>query len=134
MVLQDNFLIERLLPALVMRQLTDAEMDIYRGPYLETGESRRPTLTWVRESPVNGDPPDVAEVISGNLAWLLKTEIPKLFLHANPGLIMRGHSLGLIKMLSAQVAVTIRGSHFAHEDSPDEIGRALAAIVERMHA
>ena len=132
MVLEENFFVDKFLPALVLRELTAAEMEAYRRPYLEPGEARRPTLTWPREIPVDSDPPDVADVIAKNLAWLLKTEIPKLFLHAEPGVIVRDHPLGLIQMFLEQEEVTIKGHHFAQEDSPHEIGEAVAAFVKRL--
>ena len=132
MVLDENFFVDKFLPALVLRELTAAEMEAYRRPYLEPGEARRPTLTWPREIPVDSDPPDVADVIAKNLAWLLKTEIPKLFLHAEPGVIIRDHPLGLIQMFPEQEEVTIKGHHFAQEDSPHAIGEAVAAFVNRL--
>ena len=56
MVLERNLFVERVLPGSVLRGLTEEEMSVYRRPYLEPGESRRPTLTWPREIPIDGHP------------------------------------------------------------------------------
>ena len=63
MVLEKNLFVEMILPASVMRTLTDEEMEAYRAPYTEAGESRRPTLTWPREIPIDGEPADVTEIV-----------------------------------------------------------------------
>src|ERR1043166_7352448 len=52
MVLAKNVFVDRILPASVLRGLTQEEMDRYREPFREPGESRRPTLTWPREIPI----------------------------------------------------------------------------------
>ena len=84
MVLQKNVFVERILPLSVLRGLTDAEMTVYRRPYLEPGESRRPTLTWPRQIPVEGEPADVVRVVEDYSAWLAKSNLPKLFINADP--------------------------------------------------
>ena len=63
MVLQDNFFIEKVLPGAILRKLSDEEMAEYRRPFAESGESRRPTLTWPREIPIEGDPADVTAIV-----------------------------------------------------------------------
>src|SRR5215475_10349812 len=60
MVLEQNSFIERNLPATILRKLDDEEMDEYRRPFLEPGEGRRPTLSWPRQIPIDGQPADVA--------------------------------------------------------------------------
>lgn len=49
MILDNNFFIEQILPVAIMRKLTDDEMNAYRKPFLEKGESRRPMLTFARQ-------------------------------------------------------------------------------------
>ena len=129
MVLQKNVFVERILPASVLRGLTPAEMDRYRAPYLEAGESRRPTLTWPREIPVDGEPADVARIVREYGEWLSKSPMPKLFINAEPGSILVGAQREFCRSWPNQREVTVTGSHFIQEDSPDEIGRALSAFV-----
>ncbi len=131
MVLQKNVFVERILPASVIRGLTAEEMERYRTPYREAGESRRPTLTWPREIPVDGEPADVVRIVQEYGDWLSKSPIPKLFINADPGSILVGAQRDFCRRWPNQQEVTVRGSHFVQEDSPDEIGRALAAFVRR---
>ena len=129
MVLQKNVFVERILPASVVRGLTSAEMDRYRAPYREPGESRRPTLTWPREIPVGDEPADVVRIVREYGEWLSKSSVPKLFVNADPGSILVGAQREFCRGWPNQREVTVRGSHFVQEDSPDEIGRALASFV-----
>ncbi|PYN32957.1 MAG: haloalkane dehalogenase [Candidatus Rokuibacteriota bacterium] len=131
MVLQKNVFVERILPASVVRGLTPEEMDRYRTPYREAGESRRPTLTWPREIPVDGEPADVVRIVKEYGEWLAKSPIPKLFINADPGSILVGAQREFCRRWPNQREVTVRGSHFVQEDSPNEIGWALADFVRR---
>ena len=131
MVLQKNLFVERILPASVLRGLTDEEMDVYRRPYREPGESRRPTLTWPREIPVGGEPADVVAIVDAYAKWLATSELPKLFVNADPGVILTGAQREFCRRWPNQQEVTVRGSHFVQEDSPAEIGRAVASFVVR---
>jgi len=130
LVLEQNFFVERILPAMVMRQLLPAELDEYRRPYRNPGEDRRPTLTWPRELPIEGEPADVLAIIERNSAWLGRTPIPKLFVNAEPGAVLVGRHREICRAWPNQTEVTVRGLHYVHEDSPDEIGRALRAWIE----
>jgi haloalkane dehalogenase len=126
MVLEKNIFVERVLPASVMRELTDDEMAVYRRPYLQSGEDRRPTLTWPRQIPIEGEPPDVHEIVGGYSTWLAETELPKLFINADPGSILVGPQREYCRSFRNQTEVTVPGLHFIQEDSPDEIGKAIA--------
>ncbi len=130
LVLQQNFFVERILPAMVMRKLTDAEMDEYRRPFRNPGEDRRPTLTWPRELPIEGEPADVLEIIERNSAWLGINQIPKLFINAEPGAVLVGKHREICRAWLSQTEVTVRGLHYLHEDSPDEIGAAIRRWYE----
>lgn len=132
LVLEKNIFIERILPASVLRGLTDEEMTVYRRPYLEPGESRRPMLTWPREIPLDGEPADVHEIVSGYAAWLAASSIPKLFINADPGVILTGKQREFCRTWANQQEITVSGSHFIQEDSPAEIGKAIAAFLEQM--
>ncbi len=126
MVLQKNVFVERVLPASIMRTLTEEEFAVYRRPYLEPGESRRPTLTWPRQIPLDGEPADVVELVQRYADWLSASDLPKLFINAEPGIILTGAQREFCRTWPNQREVTVRGLHFIQEDSPDEVGQALA--------
>jgi haloalkane dehalogenase len=127
MVLEKNVFVERILPASIMRDLTEAEMAEYRRPYEFKGEPRRPTLTWPREIPIESEPADVHQIVTSYSEWLADSEIPKLFINAEPGSILVGRQREFARTWSNQSEVTVPGIHFIQEDSPDQIGAALAA-------
>ena len=125
MVLTKNVFVEQVLPGSILRDLTAAEMDVYRAPFLDAGEGRRPTLTWPRQIPIAGEPADVVEIAASYNAWLKTCGIPKLFVSAEPGALLTGDMLAEARSFANQTEVTVAGSHFIQEDSPDEIGQAL---------
>jgi haloalkane dehalogenase len=126
MVLQDNYFIEEILPNAILRKLSDEEMAEYRRPFVVPGEGRRPTLTWPRQIPIEGDPADVSAISAAYAAWLGKSRVPKLFLKAEPGAILANDRLiDLVRGWPALTEKTVAGIHFVQEDSPDEIGRAV---------
>ena len=131
MVLEKNLFIEGILPSAVLRDLTEEEMNVYRRPYLEPGESRRPTLTWPRELPINGEPEDVVSIVDDYSKWLAQSAVPKLFVNAEPGAILTGSQREFCRTWPNQEEVTVRGAHFVQEDSPHEIGEAVATFVRR---
>ena len=128
-VLQKNVFVERILPASVLRKFTEEEMAAYRRPFVEPGESRRPMLTWPREIPLNGEPADIVEIVSDYAKWLAACDVPKLFINADPGSILVGPQREFCRTWPNQQEVTVKGSHFIQEDSPAEIGRAIASFV-----
>ena len=130
MVLDKNIFVERVLPGAVIRNLTDEEMNHYRKPYLEPGEDRRPTLTWPRQIPIEGEPPEVCQIVDDYGAWLAHCDLPKLFINADPGSILTGRQREYCRSWPNQREVTVKGAHFVQEDSPDEIGQAVAAFVK----
>jgi haloalkane dehalogenase len=134
MVLQKNVFVERILPASVLRGLTDEEMAVYRAPFAEPGERRRPTLTWPREIPVEGEPADVVALVDEYAQWLAQSGLPKLFVNAEPGSILVGAQREFCRLWPNQREVTVKGSHFVQEDSPHEIGRAVADFAREVRA
>ncbi len=132
MILEKNIFVERLLPHSVIRELTEAEMAVYRRPYLQTGESRRPTLTWPRQIPIANEPEDVAVVVTDYGEWLSSCQVPKLFVNADPGMILLGRQREFCRLWPNQEEVTVKGLHFIQEDSPVEIGNALAAFLKKI--
>jgi len=131
MVLRDNFFIETVLPGAILRTLSAEEMAEYRRPFAEPGEDRRPTLTWPRQIPIDGEPPDVFEIVAASAKWLSTSPVPKLFFRAEPGAILaHEEDLAFVRKLPELTEVRIAGRHYVQEDSPDEIGRAIAGWME----
>lgn len=126
MILEKNMFIERVLPASILRTLSPEEMDVYRQPFLEPGESRRPTLSWPRQIPISGEPADVVERVAQYAEWLATSPVPKLFINAEPGAILIGDQRDFCRTWPNQQEVTVAGSHFIQEDSPDVIGQAIS--------
>ena len=130
-ILQKNVFIERILPSSIMRTLSDAEMGRYRARFTEPGESRRPTLTWPRQIPIGGDPKDVHDIVDAYSTWLQSSDSPpKLFINADPGIILIGPQREFARQLPNQEEITVKGLHFIQEDSPTEIGEAVARFVQ----
>jgi haloalkane dehalogenase len=130
-ILTKNVFIERLLPASIIRKLSDEEMNRYRARFTEPGESRRPTLTWPRQIPIGGEPRDVHEIVEAYSKWLQASDsLPKLFIDADPGAILIGPQREVARGLPNQEEITVKGIHFIQEDSPSEIGEAIARFVK----
>ena len=129
LVLEENVFVEKVLPGLVMRQMSEAEMAIYRAPFRDAGEDRRPTLTWPRQLPLDGEPTDVVATVRAFADWMAVNTIPKLFVNAEPGAVLKGRLREVCRAWPNQTEVTVAGTHFIQEDSPDEIGAAVAAFV-----
>lgn len=134
LVLAKNLFVEAVLPSAILRTLSDDEHAEYRRPFADPGEGRRPTLSWPRQIPIDGSPADVVEVVERYGQWLAQSPVPKLFVNAEPGSILTGRARELCRSWPNQAEVTVRGSHFVQEDSPDEIGRAVAEFVRRLGA
>ena len=132
MVLDKNIFVEKVLPGSILRTLSDEEMAVYRRPYLEAGESRRPTLSWPRQIPIDGEPADVVAVVQAYADWLTTSAAAKLFINAEPGAILVGEPREFCRGWPNQVEATVRGSHFVQEDSPQEIGAALSDWIETL--
>jgi haloalkane dehalogenase len=129
MVLEKNLFVEAVLPSAVLRGLSEAEHAEYRRPFLEPGERRRPTLTWPRQIPIAGEPAEVVEIVSDYADWMDRSEIPKLFVDADPGAILVGAQRERCRAWPNQTEVRVAGNHFVQEDSPHEIGEAIAAWI-----
>jgi haloalkane dehalogenase len=133
LILDKNYFIELVLPNSVIRELTPSEMDVYRRPFLNSGEDRRPTLTWPRQIPIEGQPQDVVEIVTTYIEWLSTAQIPKLFINAEPGAILTGKARDFCRTWPNQEEVTVKGKHFIQEDSPDEIGQSIAKFIRQIN-
>ncbi len=127
LILRDNLFVERVLPSGVLRTLSAEEMAEYRRPFAEPGEGRRPTLTWPRQIPIEGEPADVAAIVATYADWLATSGVPKLFVKGEPGAILTSGALvDFCRGWPAQTEVMVAGIHFLQEDAPAEIGKAIA--------
>ena len=125
LILNRNMFIEGVLPSSVIRPLSNTEMDAYRAPHLET-DDRQPLLNWPRQIPIEGEPKDVVALVNEYGAFMAASEIPKLFINADPGSILVGAQREFCRSWPNQQEVTVKGLHFIQEDSPVEIGQAVA--------
>ena len=125
LILNRNMFIEGVLPSSVIRPLSNAEMDAYRAPHLET-DDRQPLLNWPRQIPIEGEPKDVVALVNEYGAFMAASDIPKLFINADPGSILVGAQREFCRSWPNQQEVTVKGLHFIQEDSPVEIGQAVA--------
>jgi|TARA_R110002072_G_scaffold109128_3_gene236167 haloalkane dehalogenase len=125
LILNRNMFIEGVLPSSVIRPLSDAEMDAYRAPHLEA-DDRQPLLNWPRQIPIEGEPDDVVALVKEYGAFMAGSDIPKLFINAEPGSILVGPQREFCRSWPNQQEVTVKGLHFIQEDSPVEIGQAVA--------
>jgi haloalkane dehalogenase len=132
MILDKNMFVERILPSSVLRELTEDVMAVYRAPFTEPGEGRRPTLTWPRQIPIERDPADVVKIVEDYGAWLSTCDTPKLFISAKPGSILTGCQRDFCRSWPNQTEVTVAGAHFIQEDSPHEIGAAIADWMQTL--
>ena len=134
MILEKNVFVERVLPGSIIRPLQEVEMAEYRRPFAQAGEMRRPTLSWPRQLPIEGEPKDVVQVVKDYGAWLAGSDTPKLFINAEPGSILVGPQRDFCRTWPNQREITVQGVHFIQEDSPDEIGTAVADFVRELRS
>ena len=132
LILEKNYFVERVLPNSVIRELRPPEMDAYRRPFLNSGENRRPMLSWPRQIPIEGEPENVVEIVEAYGGWLAESNLPKLFINADPGSILVGRARDFCRSWPNQEEVTVKGIHFIQEDSPDEIGEAIVKFVDKI--
>ena len=111
MILEKNLFVEAVLPSSIIRDLTDEEMEVYRAPFREAGEDRRPTLTWPRQIPVDGEPADVVELVTAYGEYLSRSAIPKLLVNADPGSILTGAPLAFCRALAEEVYWKAKRGH-----------------------
>ena len=132
LVLEKNFFVERILLADSSTGYTEEEKSEYIRPFINLGEDRRPTLTWPRQIPLDGEPSEVVEEVRLNAEFHKESDIPKLFINADPGSILIGDQREFARSWNNQTEITVKGNHFIQEDSSEEIGAALRNFVESL--
>jgi haloalkane dehalogenase len=131
LILQKNLFIEYLLP---LRAVPAEAMEVYRRHYRNPGPSRMPMLAWTRDLPIAGTPEDVVRTVGSYARWLSTSTIPKLFIDAEPAGFLIGAQREFCRTWANQETVTVAGSHFLQEDSPEAVGDATARFVARVLA
>ena len=129
MILANNLFVEKILPGGILRTLSEKEKTEYGRPYLNAGEDRRPTLSYPRQIPLDGEPADVAQVVTDFGDWLQHSLVPKLWIHGNPGAVENESMRKFCRTWPNQTEITVKGKHFLQEDSPMEIGEAIREFV-----
>ena len=124
MILEKNLFIEAVLPGSILRKLSDEEMNEYRRPFKDK-KSRQPTLDWPRQIPLENEPQEICKIVDSYSQWMAKNDLPKLFINAEPGAILICKQREFCRTWKNQKEVTVKGSHFIQEDSPNEIGSAI---------
>ncbi|MGE0733476.1 MAG: haloalkane dehalogenase [Alphaproteobacteria bacterium] len=132
LILEKNIFIEGILPGATLGGLSKAAHEVYRAPFRDKGEGRRPMLSWPRHIPIEGEPPAMVELVAAYGASMQESKIPKLFVNAEPGSILTGRARDFCRTWPNQTEVTVRGAHFIQEDSPDAIGQAVAGFVSNL--
>ena len=132
LVLEKNFFVERILLGDSLSGYSDEEKEEYIRPFINSGEDRRPTLTWPRQIPLDGEPKEVVDEVAKNADFHKNSEIPKLFINADPGTILTGDQREFVRSWKNQKEITVKGNHFVQEDSADEIGLALNEFIRNL--
>ena len=130
LVLEKNMFVERILAG--DGALSEEEMKVYLKPFKNPGEDRRPTLTWPRQIPIAGEPEDVVKIASDYEKFLSSSNIPKLFINADPGSILVGKQREKARLWPNQKEVTVKGGHFIQEISPNEIGEHIKEFLSSL--
>jgi haloalkane dehalogenase len=128
MVGYGNVFIKKMLPDMILRDLTTAEKEYYGEPY-KTIKSRKPLLAWPKAVPFNGgSPKDVAKAVASWSQWLTETEIPKLCFYVSPGVAVKEKDVKIVResMKNLKMIDLGKGLHFIQEDYPHEIGAEIA--------
>jgi haloalkane dehalogenase len=131
LILEKNLFIEYLLP---LRGISTEAIEVYRRHYRNPGPSRQPMLTWSRELPIEGEPADVVKVVDEYSNWLSTSPIPKLFIDAEPAGFLIGPQREYCRKWPNQEHVLVDGAHFLQEDSPQEVGEAIARFTAKVLA
>ena len=121
---QENIFIEQVLKRATIHDLAPEEIEHYRRPFLEPGEGRRPTLSFPRNLPLDGEPPDTVTVIAESANWMARSlDLPKLFIQGVPGTLMRGRMLEAVRAWPNQTEIAVRGVNSFRRTAPARSGR-----------
>ena len=121
LILDKNFFVERILFNDPINPMSEETKNEYLKPFAQRGEDRRPTLPFPRNIPFNKQPLDTYSEIIKNAQFHSSSNIPKLFINADPGFLLVGSQRDEVRDWNNLKEVTVKGNHFIQEDSPNEI-------------
>lgn len=132
LILEKNYFVERILFNDPISEMSNETKNEYLRPFAEAGEGRRPTLTFPRNIPLDTKPDDTYNEILLNENFHKESNIPKLFINAEPGFLLVGSQRDKIRKWSNLKEVTVKGNHFIQEDSPQAITESLKAFYQNL--
>ena len=127
-----NYFVETMIPSLTARSLTDQELDNYRRP-VKSEEDRLTTYKWWTLLPFESEKAELFPVLNKSLSTVAKSGLSKLFIVANPGVI-------ITKKIESRFKETFKntifinigdGKHFLQESHPKKISRAIIGWNEK---
>ena len=127
MVSVGNMFLKKMIPDMTIRKLSGEELRQYKSPYPSVG-SRKPVRVWPQEIPFDGKPADVHRIVDGYSQWLQETQLPKLLMTFDPGVIIKAEEARWIAANFPNLTEVHIGNglHYVQEDRPHEIGEAIA--------
>jgi len=132
LILEKNYFVERILFNDPISEMSNETKNEYLRPFAEAGEGRRPTLSFPRNIPLDSKPDDTYNEILLNENFHKESNIPKLFINAEPGFLLVGSQRDKIRKWSNLKEVTVKGNHFIQEDSPQAITESLKAFYQNL--
>ncbi len=133
LVMEENFFVETMLfERGVVREMSEEEKEAYRKPTRDP-QKRRQTHQWACEIPFEGEPRDNYEIVKRYSDWLCESaHLPKLFINCEGGHALAGAARAFCRKWPNQEETSIPARHYAQEDFPDEIGRAVARFIRKV--
>ena len=132
LILEKNYFVERILFNDPLREMSNETKNEYLRPFNKAGEGRRPTLTFPRNIPLDTKPDDTYNEILLNENFHMESNIPKLFINAEPGFLLVGSQRDKIRKWNNIKEVTVKGNHFIQEDSPKAITDYLKEFYQNL--
>jgi haloalkane dehalogenase len=133
LLVDENYWIERILPASVMRDLSAQELAAYREPFAEPA-SRRAILDLVQTLPIAGEPKREWAAFESITAWWKETNIPKLVMYSTPSRVINKQSAdwAVANLKNVETAFVGHSIHYLQEDQPEAVGRATSEWIRRV--
>lgn len=116
----------------IIRDLSEAEKDVYRYPVTRPGGTSLPGILMPNDIPFDGEPADNHALVQFYSDWLRDSDVPKLFINADEGHGLAGAAREFARTFRNQSEVTVHARHYMQEDVPDEVGAAVARFVRTL--